>query len=281
MMRRLLVFGAGGFLGCHLIPALANQGGFQVTAVSSQSEILHLFVDLRHAITPVFSTIEDFPSAQARDHDIVVNLACAGVAHKDEDGIDPLLINLIIAQKVCHLAELTRERLLLHFGSDTERSHLAMCLNSIQELDLPTEMVQPDASLYSLSKVVQSSLIRHYASKGDFCAHVIMTPNLYGGNDPPRSLLGQMRIAFQAGLPFIVRNPAAMKRFIHVNAFSLYVIAVLSDFLVRENYGNVRHCFEVSSVDFVPRITVAAFAQRQWSLLGGCTSRLILGNSPG
>ena len=88
MMRRLLVFGAGGFLGRHLIPALANQGGFQVTAVSSQSEILHLFVDLRHAITPVFSTIEDFPSAQARDHDIVVNLACAGVAHKDEDGID-------------------------------------------------------------------------------------------------------------------------------------------------------------------------------------------------
>lgn len=280
-MRRLLVFGAGGFLGRHLIPALASQGEFQITAVSSQSEIVSLFADWRHMINPVCSTLEDFPAAEARDHDVVVNLACAGVAHKDEDGIDSLLINLVIAHRICLLAELTRERLLLHFGSDTEQSHLAVYLNSAQGMSLPATMVQSDTSLYSLSKVVQSSLIRHYAFKENFCAHVIMTPNLYGGEDPPRSLLGQMRMAVQTGLPFTVRNPAAMKRFIHVDAFSSYVIALLRDLLARADYGNVRQRFEVSSVDFVPRTTVAAFAQRQWTLLGGSANTLILGGDAG
>jgi nucleoside-diphosphate-sugar epimerase len=280
-MRHLLVFGAGGFLGRHLIPALATQGGFQVTAVSSQSEIVNFFADFGHVVRPVCSTLEDFPRAQARDHDIVVNLACAGVAHKDEDGIDSLLTNLQIAQEVCLFAELTRERLLLHFGSDTEQSHLGVYLTSSHVVSGPEAMTQQDASMYSLSKLVQSSLIRHYAFKKEFYAHVIMTPNLYGGEDPPRSLLGQMRIALQAGLPFTVRNPTVTKRFIHVNAFSSYVIALLRDLLDRADYGNVRQGFEVSSVDFVPRTTVAAFAQRQWTILGGTANALILDASSG
>ena len=280
-MSRLLVFGAGGYLGRHLVPVLAKQGGFQVTAVSSQPEILHAFTEVGDLVQPLCLQLEQFPIDQAMEHDLVVNLACAGVAHKDDDGIDSLTANLIIAHKICLLAMHTRERLLLHFGSDMEQSHLAIYLNSPLGMSLAATTVQHDTSLYSLSKVIQSSLIRYYASKVNLCAHVIMTPNLYGGNDHPRSLLGAMRGAVRAGLPFAIRNPSALKRFIHVDAFSPYVIALLYDLLNRTAAHVGYQRFAVSSVDFVPMATVASFAQHQWLRLGGDPAFLLLGASDG
>jgi nucleoside-diphosphate-sugar epimerase len=276
MTKSLLVLGAGGYLGRHLIPVLVTQGGFRITAVSSQANVVAAFRDVCHLVHPVCLPLEEFPLEQAREHDVVVNLACAGVAHKDDNAIHSLSTNLSIAHRICQLAVHSRDRLLLHFGSDTEQSQLAVYLNSYQGMSLPAAMVQSEASLYSLSKVIQSSVIRYCSSKSDFYAHVIMTPNLYGGQDPPRSLVGAMRAALQAGLPFALRNPTAVKRFIHVNSFSAYVIALLHDLLTRSDFVEGRQRFEVSSADFVPRTTVAAFAQRQWKLLGGDLEALLL-----
>jgi nucleoside-diphosphate-sugar epimerase len=276
-MSRLLVFGAGGYLGRRLVPALAKQGGFQVTAVSSQPEILSAFSEYRDLVQPLYLQLQQCPLEQAMQHDVVVNLACAGVAHKGGDAIDSLTANLMIAHKICLLAKHTRQRLLLHFGSDMEQSHLGIYLNSPQGMSLAATMAQFETPLYSLSKVMQSSLIRYYASEIHLFAHVIMTPNLYGGDDHPLSLVGAMRDAVQAGLPFCVRNPTALKRFMHLDAFSPYVIALLCDLLKRTAADEGCHRFEVSSVDFVPLTTVAAFAQHQWRRLGGDPASLLLG----
>ncbi len=278
-LNKVLVFGAGGYLGRHLIPVLASQENIFVTAVSSKPENLSSFSELDGRVQPICSTLDNFSLASACDHDLVINLACAGVAHKDEEDILSLSTNLLIAHRVSLLGQRTRKRLLLHFGSDTEQSHLAVYLNSSQGMSLPAEMVQPETSLYSLSKVIQSSIIRHYCTESRLYAHVVMTPNLYGGDDPPGSLLGSIRAAREAGLPFFIRRPNAVKRFIHIQPFSSYVIALLQDLLGRTDSDDNRQRFEVSSVDFVPRTTVGAFAKLHWSLLGGDSSSIHLGPS--
>lgn len=268
-MARLLVFGSGGYLGRYLIPVLVRSGGYQVTAVSSQSHVQSLFAHLDGGVEPICCSLDAIQPTLARDHDVVVNLACAGVAHASESSMDSLVANLFIAHRVSLLAGETPNRLLLHFGSDTEQSHLAVYLNSSQGLSLPASMVQHDTSLYSLAKVMQSSVIRHYTATASLNAHVIMTPNIYGADDPPRSLVGSMRAAVAAGHAFTIQNPAVVKRFISIDSFSLYVIALLRDLLARAGCGAAQQPFEVSAVDFVPRMSVSAFARRQWSLLGG------------
>lgn len=275
MTIKLLVFGSGGYLGRYLIPVLVRNGGYRVTAVSSQPDVHSLFAHLDGGVEPICSSLDAIQPALAREHDVVVNLACAGVAHARESSMDSLAANLFIAHRVSLLAGETRDRLLLHFGSDTEQSHLAVYLSSSQALSLPASMVQSDTSLYSLAKVIQSSVIRHYTATAGLKAHVVMTPNIYGADDPPRSLVGAMRAAVAAGGSFTIQNPAVLKRFISIDSFSLYVIALLRDLLGRAACGAAHQPFEVSAVDFAPRMSVSAFARRQWSLLGGDPARLL------
>lgn len=269
MKSSLLVLGAGGYIGRHLVPALGRQGDFTVTAVSSQPRVLEAFADLRPVIQPLCCRLEALPLEIARNHDLILNLATAGVAHKDGDDIDILSQNIAIAHRICQLAESSRRRLLVHFGSDTEQASLSVYLNSSQGMSLPAAMCQPDASIYAIAKIVQSSLIRHHVAKEGFFAHVIMTPNVYGGDDPPDSLMGQMRSSIEAGLPFTLQRPEICKRFVRMDAFMSYVIALLQDLLTRISPSQQEPFFEVSNVDFVPRVSVASFAQQQWLLLGG------------
>jgi nucleoside-diphosphate-sugar epimerase len=276
MVAKLLVFGSGGYLGRHLIPFLARQGRFHITACSSQAPPLDIAAHAREHVNYIHLPLEEFPLAEGCEYDLLLNLACAGVAHKDEHSLHILTSNLAIADRICQVAEQTKKRLLLHFGSDAEQSHLAVYLNRSHGVLLPALVDQAEPSLYSLSKLIQSSLIRYYSARSTLCSHVIMTPNLYGGDDPPGSLLGGMRAALQDGLPFAIRNPSARKRFLHVHSFSSYVTALLDDLLARADLREGRQGFAVSSVDFVPQMSVAAFARRQWALLGGEDETLLL-----
>jgi nucleoside-diphosphate-sugar epimerase len=276
MSKKLLILGAGGYLGSHLIPDLIRKSDFQITAVSSQDAILSRFAAFAPVVSPVISPLHELPEGLAAEHDLVLNLAAAGVAHKGQEDLSTLLDNLAIAHQVCQLARQSRHRILLHFGSDTEASNLSIYLNNIKGMSLPTAMYQHESSMYSLSKIMQSSLIRHSYSTSQFYAHVIMTPNVYGGADPPHSLMASLRTACQTGEPFTIRKPSAIKRFVHINTFTTYVLAVLQDLLTRLVDTEPQFCFEVSSVDFVPRTTVAVFARRQWLLLGGDISDLQL-----
>ena len=274
MNASLLVLGAGGYLGRHLIPVLARQSELTITAVSSRHESLTQLVSLAPTVEPILCALPDLADTVAAGHDLVLNLASAGVAHKGKDDLSTLLDNLAIAHDVCRLARCSRHRILLHFGSDTEQNNPTFDLAGTKGASLPTSAHQQGSSMYSLSKIMQSTLIRHYCSNAEFYAHVIMTPNLYGSTNPPTSLMATLRAACLDGTDFTIRNPAAIKRFVHVNTFTTYVLAVVEDLLTRLVDAEMPSSFEISSVDFVPRTTVEAFARRQWLLLGGDLANL-------
>lgn len=269
MTIRVLVLGAGGYVGHHLIPILAQHAGLSITAVSSQSITLG-----NSGVTTVNTSLQDLPLSLARDHDLVLNLASAGVAHKDEDDLHILSGNLEIAHRACRLAQCSRLRLLVHFGSDMEKSSLSAYLPTTEGMILSAALEQEPTSLYSLSKTMQSSLIRYFTAKLEFHGHVIMTPNIYGGLDQLHSLVGAMRSAIEMDQPFTLKTPTIRKRFVHISAFSSYVLAVLQDLVSRLDRHQTPAQFTVSGMDFVPRTTVEAFAKQQWQLLGGADSNL-------
>lgn len=270
MAIHVLVLGAGGYVGHHLIPILARHADFVITAVSSQPITLG-----NSGVTTVCTSLQDLPLSLARDHDLVLNLASAGVAHKDEDDLRVLSDNLEIAQQACRLAQCSRLRLLVHFGSDMEKSSLSAYLPTPEGMILSAAPDQEPTNLYSLSKTMQSSLIRYFTTKLQFFGHVIMTPNIYGGLDQPHSLVGAMRSAIEAEQPFTVKTPTIAKRFVHISSFSSYVLAVLQDLVGRLDDSRTPALFTVSSMDFVPRTTVEAFAKQQWQRLGGAASNLM------
>jgi nucleoside-diphosphate-sugar epimerase len=128
-----------------------------------------------------------------------------------------------------------------------------------------------------MSKIVQSGIIHRASSRLGILAHVVMTPNVFGGNDAPSSLLGSMRQAIQAKEVFRIKNPSTKKRFAHVRPFTSYIMALLQDIEIRTRAGVRSSSFEVSSMDFVPVTTVGCFAKQQWTQLGGDPRDLICG----
>ena len=268
-MPSLLITGACGYIGRHLIPFLAEQGEFSITAVSSQSQVHSLFTDCASPVKAVCSELSDLSSDLAGDHDVLLNLASAGVAHKNSQDVESLIANIGIACEVARLAKHTRKCQLLHFGSDSEQSNLSVFLGAAQGMSLPVSMSHEENSLYSLSKLVQSTLLRYYSSTTELGVHVIMTPNVYGGLDSPGSLMGGMKAALQSKQKYIIKKPSVIKRFVHVKPFFAYVYALLQDLLLRAEYRENCHGFEVSSVDFVPTTSVEEFARCQWHRLGG------------
>jgi len=216
----------------------------------------------------MIGSLHELPLTIANDHDIVINLASAGVAHKDANGVDILTANLNIARRVCLFAAATRKRTLLHLGSDTEQAHQITCADFEPHTSTARGQGKPELTMYSLSKAVQSMIIRYYSFELGLDAHVIRCPNIYGGDDPPLSLLGTMKAAAGAGQPFSLRNPKAQKRFMHISAFSSHLISWLQDLGERKTCRDGPGHFEMSSIDFVRTTTVASFARQQWELLG-------------
>lgn len=278
-MSQILILGASGYIGRYLVPVLASSADFEVTAVSSNPSIATLFSDLSDRVETQCLSLDDFPLDLAQKYDAVVNLACTGVAHQGLDDPSVLMANSRIAHQVCLLAAQTRHSLLLHLGSDMELSHVSFysTLCADQGADLRGHQAEP--SYYVLSKLLQTGIIRLNSSRLHFHAHVILTPNIYGGDDPPGSLMGAMRAAAASGLPFTIRNPSAVKRFIHVNSFAYYVNALLHHLLAPAVGNDSRHSFHLSSVDFVPSTTVRAFACHQWEHLSSDSSCLRFNDS--
>lgn len=62
-MPSLLITGACGYIGRHLIPFLAEQGEFSITAVSSQSQVHSLFTDCASPVKAVCSELSDLSRA--------------------------------------------------------------------------------------------------------------------------------------------------------------------------------------------------------------------------
>jgi hypothetical protein len=161
-------------------------------------------------------------------------------------------------------------------GSDTEEIFLSSSLNIMQGEMVALSTYPASMSIYSLSKIAQSSLIRYYSAYLRLRAHIIMTPNIFGGLNPATSLIGQMQHALRNGHDFVLRNPAVLKRFVRMDSFCKYVLALLVDLFERySGYDDIPR-FEVSSIDYVPRCTVEEFARRQWINMGGQSDKLKL-----
>ncbi len=273
-MSKVLVLGASGYIGRHLIPILASSPDFCITAISANPAITTLFSGLSDRVKSMCLPLDDLSLELAENYDIIVNLACAGVAHQRADQPSILTINSKIAHQACLLASKTRHSLLIHLGSDMEMTHASFysALGADQITCLSEN--EPAPSYYVLSKMLQTGIIRLNCSRLCIRAHVILTPNIYGGDDPPGSLMGAMRAAAATGASFTIKNPSAVKKFVHVNAFAFYINALIYQLLASAVSADDCQSFYLSSVDFAASTTVRAFACHQWKYLSSNLSNL-------
>jgi nucleoside-diphosphate-sugar epimerase len=163
-LPRVVVLGASGFIGSHLVEHLAEAGA-SVVAVSSSK------VDLAHP-----SAVEALHAVVAED-DAVVFASCITRERGEDAAI--FMRNLAMAEHVGAFLERGRCAHVVYLGSDSVYAESA---GPIRE-DSPCD----PAGLYGLAHLVRERLLRHAAERADVPLLVLRLCAVYGVGDTHNS----------------------------------------------------------------------------------------------
>lgn len=183
MTRTVLVTGAGGFVGSHVVETLLERTDWHVIGVDSfrhSGRFENLVAAGGHAASRVTAWVHDLtvPISPRRvrelsdlNLDYVVNVASR--SHVDESIREPrdfVLNNVELALTVLELCRLTEPRRLVHVSTD--------------EVHGPTHgetlADHRPSSPYSASKAAQLDLVRAYARTYDVPTTVVTSANMFG-----------------------------------------------------------------------------------------------------
>ena len=199
---KVLVIGATGFLGRHLVPELLRRGHEAVAASRSATtgERLDvsdeaLCIDVLHRVAP----------------DLVVNLAGLGVT---AGSADSLCMQAVNATGSVVLARAAAESgiPLLHVASSTE--------------PLPGMLAESE---YSQTKALGTAKVDHMMRSGRASIAIARVHNTYGPDQPRGRFIADVMHRMRSGGEFTIRHPARVRDFCLVDDVVARLVDVTED----------------------------------------------------
>ena len=177
-MRRVLVTGANGFLGGHVVRQLLAQG---VPVVATGRTRFNSPADC------VFAQADLCESEQVADlfeqHDIgaVVHCAAYGVSYGQQDAIFATQVNVLATIRLYQLAEAAGAGLFVHVGSSYEYGDVAE--------DITEDMPLRPQGIYGTSKAAGSMMLQQLSTRGRLPAIIARVFGMFGPGEGPGKLI--------------------------------------------------------------------------------------------
>lgn len=207
--KRVLVTGAGGFIGSHLIATLQKIGADTTALVRDKTDLWRLKA-LQASPKLLIADLRDYEKIRKYLQELkphhVFHLA---VCRDEVDWQKTLDINISGSLNLLNSAARSHLKRFVHLGSSLEYGKPNNTINSSQEL-------QPD-SLYGSSKACASLLLRQASRSQNLPLVILRTFYVYGPLESDKKLIPMAIKAGQTQHPLALTREGAGRDFIFIN----------------------------------------------------------------
>jgi CDP-paratose synthetase len=213
--HKILITGATGFVGKHLIPQIAVicENAEILTVNRSVEKAQNLFQKLKckHILSSDYESIKRF------NPDIVIHLATMSTSRNDAEIITPML-DANIGFGVHLLSALT------------ECSNMKLFVNvgSFAEYRMGTDKIN-DAYLYAATKSAFRHFVDYYANLSGFKYITAVPYTIYGGNDTAKKIIDYIQDSLMSATPIKMTKGEQILDFIHINDVVNFFIKIIDN----------------------------------------------------
>ena len=210
----ILISGATGFVGRHLVPVLQQGGNKLICIVRDKKKAVELFGDVDIS----YVHIEHLDEIEKYAPECVIHLA-AYLSSKDDLGTLERLLDANIRFGTLLLDSLKRcksLKLFVNFGTFAEYRYGPMEINN--------------AYLYSATKTAFKQLLKYYSDLNHYKYINIIPYTIYGGKDSQKKLIDYVKDSLESQEPIKMSPGEQVLDFIHIDdviSFINYVICHL------------------------------------------------------
>jgi nucleoside-diphosphate-sugar epimerase len=225
MKQKILITGATGFVGKHLVPQLLKEG-YQILEITRdiiKSEKLFKDATLKLLVNDINfkEKIVDF------EPEIVIHLASYLTSSDDWQHIENLVnTNILFLSKVLDAVSSSNLELFINTGSFSE-------YNKGDDVFIP-------AYYYSATKTASRALVEYYANINKFKQVTVVPYTIYGGNDSQKKIID---ILYESTLQIgsIDLSPGGqILDFIHIDDVADFYLAVVKNIKMLPNKINFK-----------------------------------------
>lgn len=216
---KLLVTGATGFVGRHLVPSLYQENEV-CCIVRDISNAKKLFSDdVEYILNTDLEKIIDF------NPEVVIHLASYLTSADDESAMHKLIeSNVIYGVELLNILKKCHCRLFVNFGTFAEyRYGPSECNN---------------AYLYSATKTAFKEILRYYSEISGYKYIHLVPYTIYGGKDSQKKIIDYIRESLNSQTPISMTKGEQILDFIHVNDVVdcvLFLIRHIESFISNPN----------------------------------------------
>lgn len=253
--RRVLVTGAGGFIGSHVVEALAEQGADVTAFLHYRREaplgaLVHLSADVMEHVRPVYADVRD-PEAvltACEDQDVVFHLAASiSVAYSLVHPRDVVETNVIGTYNILAAARRCRpSRLVVASSSEV--------YGTAQHVPIGEDHPLVGQSPYAASKIAAEKLSQSFHRAYGVPVVVVRPFNTYGPRQSTRAVIPSLLSQALAGGPVRLGDIRPRRDFVYVEDTARGIVAAAASEGAVGNVVNLGTGTDVAIADLIPMV---------------------------
>ncbi|OGQ93797.1 MAG: hypothetical protein A2464_14485 [Deltaproteobacteria bacterium RIFOXYC2_FULL_48_10] len=182
-MKKILVFGAAGFIGTYLIDELLNQG-YTVLA-SDISEIGKIYYNDNHIpfVSVDITKKQDFSKIEEEKIDVVIHIAAhqpANVSAKNKDPINYINVNIIGTLNILDFCIKNKVNRIIYASSHRNTQALWEKNRAIQEEEGRGQKYSGEYAMFSISESAAQDCVEYYSNQFGLKSVQFRLPPVYG-----------------------------------------------------------------------------------------------------